>query len=128
MGELLKFHEKFHAQLTNSCEIEELANCFVINSSEISDLYVDYCKVSPIFDYYICIESLYRSVFQGMEKSNQIIEEKSDGFFRRIQEENNSTLSQPIQSCLIWPVQKTMKYVQLLKEILDCITGESSTD
>ena len=62
-----------------------------------------------------------------MEKSNQIIEEKSDGFFRRIQEENNSTLSQPIQSCLIWPVQKTMKYVQLLKEILDCITGESSS-
>ena len=50
MAELLAFHEKFHAQLTNSCEIEELANCFVINSSEISDLYVEYCKVEyPLF-------------------------------------------------------------------------------
>ena len=57
-----------------------------------------------------------------MEKSSQIIEEKSDGFFRRIQEENTD-LTQPIQSCLIWPVQKMMKYVQLLKEILDCIAG-----
>ena len=57
-----------------------------------------------------------------MEKSTQIIEEKSDGFFRRIQEENTH-LTQPIQSCLIWPVQKMMKYVQLLKEILDCIAG-----
>ena len=46
MSELLVFHVKFHQQLTNSCEIEELANCFVINSAEISDLYVDYCKVS----------------------------------------------------------------------------------
>ena len=30
-------------------------------------------------------------------------------------------MDQPIQSCLIWPVQMMVKYVLLLKSILDCI-------
>ena len=64
MKELLEFHESFYASLVHSSEIEELADCFVNNSSTISDLYVDYCK--------------------GKEKSQQIIEEKSPGYFTKI--------------------------------------------
>ena len=30
-------------------------------------------------------------------------------------------MEQPIQSCLIWPAQMMVKYVLLLKEILDCL-------
>ena len=30
-------------------------------------------------------------------------------------------MDQPIQSCLIWPVQMMVKYVLLLKSILECI-------
>ena len=60
-----------------------------------------------------------------MEKSQQIIKEKSDDFFRRVQESDPS-VTQPILSCLIWPVQKMMKYVQLLKEILDCISDPAN--
>ena len=64
MKELLEFHEQFYASLVHSSEIEELADCFVNNSAQISDLYVDYCK--------------------GKEKSQQIIEEKSAGYFTKI--------------------------------------------
>ena len=64
MKELLEFHEQFYASLIHSGEIEELADCFVNNSAQISDLYVDYCK--------------------GKEKSQQIIEEKSAGYFTKI--------------------------------------------
>jgi len=99
MKELLEFHEQFYASLVHSSEIEELADCFVNNSAQISDLYVDYCK--------------------GKEKSQQIIEEKSAGYFTKIHKDEN--LDQPIQSCLIWPVQMMVKYVLLLKSILDCI-------
>ena len=63
MKELLEFHEQFYASLVHSSEIEELADCFVNNSAQISDLYVDYCK--------------------GKEKSQQIIEEKSAGYFTK---------------------------------------------
>ena len=33
-------------------------------------------------------------------------------------------MEQPIQSCLIWPVQMMVKYVLILKGILDCIGNE----
>ena len=74
MKELLEFHEQFYASLVHSSEIEELADCFVNNSAQISDLYVDYCK--------------------GKEKSQQIIEEKSAGYFTKIHKVHYEVFSQ----------------------------------
>lgn len=107
MAELLDFHEKFNEQLVAACEIEELAHCFVINSGKLSELYVEYCK--------------------GKERSAAIIEQESDGYFVKIQQEES--VEQPIQSCLIWPIQRITKYSLLLRELLECsrVTDASST-
>lgn len=98
MEELLKFHETFNEQLNSALEIEELAHCFVINSGKLSELYVEYCK--------------------GKEKSASIIEQESEGYFLQVQLEEK--IEQPIQSCLIWPIQRITKYSLLLRELLEC--------
>ena len=104
MAELLEFHERFNEQLSATCELEELAHCFVINSEKLSELYVEYCK--------------------GKERSAAIIEAESDGYFVKIQQEEK--VDQPIQSCLIWPIQRITKYSLLLRELLECAKSTSN--
>ena len=43
----------------------------------------------------------------------------------KIQQEEN--IEQPIQSCLIWPIQRITKYSLLLRELLECARSTATT-
>ncbi|CBY37663.1 unnamed protein product [Oikopleura dioica] len=101
--ELLAFHEDFYSQLQLALEVDDIAHCFVINADRLCQLYVDYCK--------------------GRERSTEIIANESEGYFAGVHLKKNAP--QPLNSCLIWPVQRIPKYTMLLRELQDCSIGSA---
>ncbi|CAG5098825.1 Oidioi.mRNA.OKI2018_I69.XSR.g16010.t1.cds [Oikopleura dioica] len=101
--ELLAFHEDFYSQLQIALEVDDIAHCFVINADRLCQLYVEYCK--------------------GRERSTEIIANESEGYFAGVHQKKNAP--QPLNSCLIWPVQRIPKYTMLLRELQQCSIGSA---
>lgn len=105
LADLLIFHEDFYSQLQMALEVEDIAHCFVLNSDRLCQLYVEYCK--------------------GRERSSEIIANESEGYFFGVQQKKDC--AQPLNSCLIWPVQRIPKYTMLLRELQECTVANSDS-
>ncbi|VEL37900.1 unnamed protein product [Protopolystoma xenopodis] len=77
---------------------EDVGHCFVTHSNSLANLYVEYCV-------------------NNVESTKLVIEE-AQNYFHTLQ--LHYTLSEPLQSYLIKPVQRITKYQLLLRELRDC--------